>query len=230
MVIPPLLSKEINHIDLENKARSAVRFANAACVYNFIPLIEPEDVPAPRQEWTLCKRCHEELLDQLRLSPVRTSLRLRIAMGLVAAERSPYAYAPSRKPLTDRSWIIIMAWAFGIAMVSASRLNRHAGYRCGALTSNLTLDLFARIYNSTNKKNNQLRYFFEWKSPPVTKRIKAMMIDQSPGVLGRIKRSTRNYLYLDLNRGVHFYVVELSARIFHTLRDRDEHAQRLHFT
>ena len=85
--------------------------------YNFIPLIEPEDVPAPRQEWTLCKRCYEELLDQLRLSPVRTSMRLRIAMGLVAAERSPYAYAPSRKPLTDRSWIIIMAWAFGIAMV-----------------------------------------------------------------------------------------------------------------
>ena len=85
--------------------------------YNFIPLIEPEDVPEPRQEWRLCKRCHQELLDQLRLSPVRTALRLRIAMGLVAAERSPYAYAPTRKPLTDRSWIIIMAWGFGIAML-----------------------------------------------------------------------------------------------------------------
>jgi hypothetical protein len=65
----------------------------------------------------LCKRCHEELLDQLRLSPVQTPLRLRIAIGLVAAERSPYAYAPRRKPLTDRSWIIIMAWGFGIAML-----------------------------------------------------------------------------------------------------------------
>ena len=85
--------------------------------YNFIPLIEPEDVPAPRQEWTLCKRCHEELLDQLRISPVQTPLRLRIAIGLVAAERSPYAYAPTRKPLSDRSWIIIMAWAFGVAMI-----------------------------------------------------------------------------------------------------------------
>ena len=85
--------------------------------YNFIPLIEPEDVPEPRQEWTLCKRCHQELQVQLRLSPVRTPLRLRIAMGLVASERSPYAYAPTRKPLTDRSWIIIMAWGFGIAML-----------------------------------------------------------------------------------------------------------------
>ena len=85
--------------------------------YNFIPLIEPEDVPAPRQEWTLCKRCNQELQIQLRLSPVQTPLRLRIAIGLVAAERSPYAYAPTRKPLSDRSWIIIMAWAFGIAMI-----------------------------------------------------------------------------------------------------------------
>ena len=85
--------------------------------YYCIPLIEPEGVPDPRQEWTLCKRCHQELLVQLRLSPVRTPLRLRIAIGLVAAERSPYAYAPTRKPLTDRAWIIILAWGFGIAMV-----------------------------------------------------------------------------------------------------------------
>jgi Fe-S oxidoreductase len=84
---------------------------------NSVPLIEPEDVPEPRQEWTLCKRCHQELLVQLRLSPVRTPLRLRIAIGLVAAERSPYTYAPTRKPLSDRSWIIIMAWGFAIAMV-----------------------------------------------------------------------------------------------------------------
>jgi len=82
-----------------------------------IPLMEPEGVPDPRQEWTLCKHCHQALLVQMRLSPIRTPLRLRIAIGLVAAERSPYAYAPTRRPLSDRSWIIIMAWGFGIAMV-----------------------------------------------------------------------------------------------------------------
>jgi hypothetical protein len=85
--------------------------------YRSFPLIEPEGVPAPRQEWTLCKRCHQELLVQLRLSPVRSPLRLRIAIGLVAAERSPYTYAFTRKPLSDRSWIIIMAWAFGLGMI-----------------------------------------------------------------------------------------------------------------
>jgi hypothetical protein len=85
--------------------------------FNAIPLIEPEGVPDPRQEWIVCKRCHQALQVQMRLSPIRTPLRLRIAIGLVAAERSPYAYAPTRRPLSDRSWIIIMAWGFGIAMI-----------------------------------------------------------------------------------------------------------------
>ena len=48
-------------------------------------------------------------------SPVRSPLRLRIAMGLVAAERSPQAY--SSRFMNDRMWIIILAWGFGIAMV-----------------------------------------------------------------------------------------------------------------
>lgn len=85
--------------------------------FNAISLIEPEGVPDPRQQWTLCQRCHQALLVQMRLSPIRTPLRLRIAIGLVASERSPYVYAPTRRPLSDRSWIIIMAWGFGIAMV-----------------------------------------------------------------------------------------------------------------
>lgn len=85
--------------------------------FKTILLIEPEGVPDPRQQWTLCRRCHQALLVQMRLSPIRTPLRLRIAIGLVASERSPYVYAPIRRPLSDRSWIIIMAWGFGIAML-----------------------------------------------------------------------------------------------------------------
>lgn len=85
--------------------------------FNAIALREPEGVPEPRREWMLCKRCHEALLVQMRLSPIRTPLRLRIAMGLVAAERSPHAYAPSRRPFKDRTWILIIAWSFVIAMI-----------------------------------------------------------------------------------------------------------------
>lgn len=112
-------------VTLQNdKARQLRKRATTRCSicerrtwYRSIPLIEPEGVPVPRHEWILCKSCHQEVLAQLNISPVRSPLRLRIAIGLVAAERSPYAYAPSRKPLTDRSWIIIMAWGFGIAML-----------------------------------------------------------------------------------------------------------------
>ncbi len=80
-------------------------------------LVEPLGVPEPRQAWTLCKRCHTELLTEMERSPVLSPLRLRIAMGIVAAERSPYVYAPTHKPLSDRTWILVMAWGFAIAML-----------------------------------------------------------------------------------------------------------------
>lgn len=80
-------------------------------------LIEPLGVPEPRRSWTLCKRCSELLLIEMERSPVLSPLRLRIAMGIVAADRSPFVYAPTHKPLTERNWIVIIAWLFGIAML-----------------------------------------------------------------------------------------------------------------
>lgn len=85
--------------------------------FNATYLIEPLGVPEPRQSWTLCKRCHILLLAEMERSPVLSPLRPRIAMGIVAADRSPYIYAPTHKPLTDRNWIVIIAWLFGIAML-----------------------------------------------------------------------------------------------------------------
>ena len=60
-----------------------------------ITLKEPVEAPEPRHEWVLCKQCHEALLVEMRRSSVRSPVRLRIAMGLVAAERSPKAYTMS---------------------------------------------------------------------------------------------------------------------------------------
>jgi hypothetical protein len=57
-----------------------------------IALEEPVGAPEPRYEWVLCKACHEELLVEMRRSSILAPTRLRIAMGLVAAERSPRAY------------------------------------------------------------------------------------------------------------------------------------------
>src|SRR5258708_13108702 len=64
--------------------------------FNAIPLMEPEGVPEPRREWTLCKDCHEALLVQMPLSPVRSPLLLRIAMGRVPPELSPPPYIAPR--------------------------------------------------------------------------------------------------------------------------------------
>lgn len=72
-----------------------------------IALKEPVGAPEPRREWVLCRSCHEALLAQMRRSPVRSPMRLRIAMGLVAAERSPRAYGVSSHLRDQRRFIWI---------------------------------------------------------------------------------------------------------------------------
>jgi len=83
-----------------------------------IYLQEPEGVPEPRNSWVVCKECHGLLMTEFRRSPVRSPLRLRIAMGLIAAERSPYAY-PTRvsERVSDHRWIIFIALGTFIAML-----------------------------------------------------------------------------------------------------------------
>jgi hypothetical protein len=60
--------------------------------FHLVALKEPVGAPEPRQEWVLCKPCHQALLVEMRRSSIRSPVRLRIAMGLVAAERSPKVY------------------------------------------------------------------------------------------------------------------------------------------
>lgn len=81
-----------------------------------IALQEPAGVPEPRRIWVLCRSCHEALLLRMRLSPVHSPLRLRIALGLVAAERSPHAYGVGSHTRDQRRFIAI-AWVLLIAMV-----------------------------------------------------------------------------------------------------------------
>ena len=83
-----------------------------------VRLMEPEGAPEPHLSWTVCKSCHQALLNEMRRSPVRSPLRLRIAMGIVASERWPMAY-PARVHTTvsDRRWIVLIAVGFVIAMI-----------------------------------------------------------------------------------------------------------------
>ncbi|QBD81211.1 hypothetical protein EPA93_36645 [Ktedonosporobacter rubrisoli] len=83
-----------------------------------VRLSEPDGVPEPRLSWVLCRQCYGLLLEEMERSPVRSPLRLRIAMGIVASERWSEAYpTQSRGYLSDRRWIIFMAVGFFVALI-----------------------------------------------------------------------------------------------------------------
>ncbi|HEU0002594.1 MAG TPA: hypothetical protein VFQ36_16930 [Ktedonobacteraceae bacterium] len=78
-----------------------------------IVLKEPVEAPEPRHEWVLCSYCHKALLNEMRRSSLSSPVRLRVAIGLVAAERSPYAYYMSEQRAFQRefSWFV---WALAL--------------------------------------------------------------------------------------------------------------------
>ena len=80
-------------------------------------LDETGDVPEPRQSWTLCAACDEAVHWEMERSPVQGPLRARIAVGVVAAERSPTSVHALATGLREINWLPVLLWAFGIVMV-----------------------------------------------------------------------------------------------------------------
>lgn len=81
-------------------------------------LQEPIGVPEPRLSWVVCKSCYQHVQAEMARSPVKSPLRLRIAMGIVASERSPHAYPTRiRQYVSDRRWILFIAIGFVLAML-----------------------------------------------------------------------------------------------------------------
>lgn len=77
--------------------------------FRFYALKETDEAPEPRQEWLLCKSCLKALQKEMSRSSLRSPVRLRIAMGLVAAERSPRAYLSEQRAFQrEFTW---MVWA-----------------------------------------------------------------------------------------------------------------------
>src|SRR5579859_728150 len=72
--------------------------------FHSIAVKETVGAPEPRHEWVLCKPCHKALLVEMRRSTIRSPARLRIAVGLVAAERSPKAYTMSTQAREQREF------------------------------------------------------------------------------------------------------------------------------
>jgi hypothetical protein len=67
----------------------------------------------------LCKSCHEALLLEMRRSSLRSPVRLRVAMGLVAAERSPTAYTVSPHLREQQEFQREFAWIVRLLVLFA---------------------------------------------------------------------------------------------------------------
>ena len=78
---------------------------------------ETGDVPEPRGSWVLCAACNEAVHIQMETSPLQSPLKLRIAVGLVASERTPEARRASFGMLTDESWVKVFLWLLPITML-----------------------------------------------------------------------------------------------------------------
>lgn len=83
-----------------------------------LTLKEPAEAPEPQQEWRLCKACHAAVMAQLEQSPLRTPVRMRVVVGLVAAERWPRARTRNLgKRREDHIWIAVLGWGFAGVML-----------------------------------------------------------------------------------------------------------------
>jgi hypothetical protein len=108
-----------------NGARKKKRIGGKSCSictrhiwFDYVSLTEPEDVPEPRHSWILCNECHAALVTEMRRSPVRSPLRLRVAMGIIASERWPLAYSTNESSrISDQRWIVILSVGFFVAML-----------------------------------------------------------------------------------------------------------------
>src|SRR5690349_20620709 len=106
----------------EHRLRKRLALRCAVCGshvwLNPLHLAEPPDVPGPRKCWVLCRHCYEAVQEEMRRSPLTSSLRTRIAIGLVASDRWPMAYPTRMKSYVyDRRWIVFIASGCVIAML-----------------------------------------------------------------------------------------------------------------
>ena len=107
-----------NYRRLKRRTNERCSICNHRTWFDAVPVMEPESVPEQRLSWILCKTCYQALLIEMRRSPVRTTMRLRICIGLVASERWHKAYPTTlRSVVSDRRWILFIAWGFIIAMI-----------------------------------------------------------------------------------------------------------------
>lgn len=82
-------------------------------------LTEGDDAPEPQQAWLLCAGCNTAVKVELARTELRSPVRTRVAVGLVASARSPGNRAKwweerFWEDLDDRDWNRLLWWFFMI--------------------------------------------------------------------------------------------------------------------
>lgn len=67
--------------------------------------------------WALCDECNAAVREQMERGPVRGALRLRVAIGIVATDRTPTARRARIGELADKHWEALLFWAFLLFML-----------------------------------------------------------------------------------------------------------------
>ncbi|HEX9037204.1 MAG TPA: hypothetical protein VF808_09470 [Ktedonobacterales bacterium] len=96
-------------------ARCSICERRLGSVIHFLD--ETGDAPEPQMSWALCDECSAAVREQMDRGPVRGALRLRVAVGMVATERTPSARRARIGELTDRRWEALLFWAFLLFML-----------------------------------------------------------------------------------------------------------------
>ena len=81
-------------------------------------LEETGDQPDQLQSWLLCEDCNDAVKQQMAQAPIRSPMRLRVAVALVSTERTPAARRMKRGQLTDAGWTKLLFWTFVLAMLA----------------------------------------------------------------------------------------------------------------
>ena len=123
-MLPEYDELEITSNETEQRGHWIKPFRCSICtrfiLFYPISLKEPNDAPEPRYNWILCKACYEALHKEIQRPVINSSIRLRIAIGLVAAERSPKAYPANTKTREQQefdrefSWFVWAIVLFGL--------------------------------------------------------------------------------------------------------------------
>jgi hypothetical protein len=92
-------------------------------------LTETDDAPEPQQSWLLCAPCNTAVQAEIERSGLRPAIRTRVAVGLVASQRSRARRAKwwqerFWEELEDEGWNRVIFWsiiviAFGHVLVFA---------------------------------------------------------------------------------------------------------------